>query len=159
MGNLNRTLKLVCATVIALSSSYAMACTCMYGGKFEIYSSSNPVIVRGTILSYGAKLRTNDRYFETVTIEISDIVKGNFQHSRVELQGDTGMSCFKYISSAAYPIGSEHLFSLSSNEPLQPLWGCGESSVQISGSVAEGIDGNGGGFYKIDLNELINLVR
>ena len=152
-------LRFACIVTIAFSSSYTIACSCMYGGIFQIYSSSQPVVVRGTILSYGAKLRSNDRYFDTMNIEITAIIKGNIQYNRVELQGDTGMSCFKYISSNAYPIGSEHLFSLSSSEQHQPLWGCGESSIRINGSIAEGIDGNRGGFYKIDLNELIRLVR
>ena len=159
MGILMKNLRLACIATLLLSSSYAIACSCIYGGKFQTYSSSNPVVIRGKVLSYGPELRSNDRYFETMTIEISDVVKGNIQHSRIELQGDTGMSCFKYISSSAYPIGSEHLFSLSSSEQRQPLWGCGESSIRINGSVAEGVDGNDGSFYKIDLDELISLVR
>lgn len=159
MKNRKKNLRIACLVTLVFSSSYAVACSCMYGGKFQDYSASYPVVVRGTVLSYGAQLRTNERYFETVTIEVSDVVKGTVQHSRVELQGDTGMSCFRYISSAAFPIGSEHLFSLSNSEQRQPLWGCGESSVRVRGSVVEGVDGNGGGSYRVDIDEFINLLQ
>jgi len=159
MKTRKKNLRIGCLVTLVLSSSYAMACTCMYGGKFQEYSASYPVVVRGTVLSYGALLRTNERYFETVTIAVSAVVKGTLQHSRVELQGDTGMSCFRYISSNAYPIGSEHLFSLSNSEQQQPLWGCGESSVRIRGSVVEGVDGNGGGFYRVDIDEFMKLLQ
>lgn len=159
MNSLAKIIQLACIVTVVLSSSYAIACSCRYGGKFEVYSSSNPIVVRGTILSYGTELRNDDRFFETMTIEISDVVKGTIQHSRIELQGDTGVSCFKYISLNAYPIGSEHLFSLRSTEQLQPLWGCGESSIRIKGSVAEGFDRNERGFYNIDLDELIGRIK
>ena len=149
--------RLVCTAIIAFYSSYVMACTCMYGGEFREYSQANPVIVKAKVSSYGERLRNNGSYFETMTVEVIEVIKGSIEHAQIELQGDTGMSCFRYISSGVYPISSEHLFSLSNIESTQPLWGCGESSVRIEGSFAEGVGRDG--YYKIELDELIELVR
>ena len=154
-----REMKPILAMIIALSSTYAMACSCFYGGKFQEYSASFPIVVRGTVSSYGDTLRNREGYFSTMYIDVSDVVKGDFSSNHVELQGDTGMSCFKFITNSQFPIGSEHLFLITNNQTTQPLWGCGESSVRIIGDFAEGIDGNGTGFYRIKLEELVDLIR
>lgn len=150
---------LAVASTVFASGSYA--CSCVSAGVFEVFAEQHPIIVRGTVLQHGERLPINSDYFRTMTIGVSNTLKGDFPHSTFEFYGDTGMSCLRYITLDDYPIGSEHLFILASDEALQPLMVCGESSLLINGDTVQGQvrDGNGYRTYEIDLNELLDRVR
>lgn len=150
---------LAIASTAFASGSYA--CSCAPGGVFEVFAEQHPVIVRGTVLQHGERLPNNSGYFRTMTIGVSNTLKGNFPHSVFEFYGDTGMSCLRYITLDDYPVGSEHLFILASDETLQPLMVCGESSLLINGDTVQGLrrDANGDPTYEIDINELLDRVR
>lgn len=147
------------ASTVFASGSYA--CSCAPGGGFEVFAEQHPVIVRGTVLQHDERLPNNSDYFRTMTISVSNTLKGDFPHSTFEFYGDTGMACLRYITLDDYPVGSEHLFILASDDALQPLMVCGESSLLINGDTVQGRsrDTNGYGTYEIDLNELLDRVR
>lgn len=149
----------IAASTVFASSSYA--CSCAPAGVFEVFAEQHPFIVRGTVLQHGEKLPNNSGYFRTMTIGVSNTLKGNFPHSTFEFYGDTGMSCLRYITLDDYPVGSEHLFILASDEVLQPLMVCGESSLLINGDTVQGQrrDANGDPTYEIDLSELLDSLR
>ncbi len=128
--------KLLLFAAIAISSSYA--CTCFYQGVFLEYAEAHPIVVRGTISGYGEPLRNDETYYESMTVAVNSVVKGTYPHRRIEFQGDTGMSCLRYVTERDYPIGSEHFFIVSDQAVQQPLLVCGEGSVLLTGERIEG---------------------
>ena len=161
MKILSSSMKTALAVTATLFMSASFACTCMYAGVFEVFAEQHPIIVRGTVRQHGERLPNNSRYFKTMTIGVSNTLKGNFPHDTFEFYGDTGMSCLRYITLDDYPVGSEHLFILSSDESLQPLMVCGESSLLINGNTVQGHTQDASGYrtYEMDLNELLDQVR
>lgn len=157
----SRQIKGLLATIAALSFGSSVACTCLYMGAFEEFAQSYRVVVRGTVLGYGEQLPNKSDYFKTMSVSVSESIKGEFAHSEIEFFGDTGMSCLQYITSEDYPIGSEHLFILESEGPVQPLLVCGESSVRIVGDSVEGqiLDSGVYSPYSKNLDEFLELVR
>lgn len=149
------------AIAAALSISSSIACLCVYMGTFEEFSKLHPVIVRGTVYEHGQALRDRPGFFKTMTVTVSDTIKGSFPHTEVEFFGDTGMSCLRYITLEDYPLGSEHLFILESDKSAQPLIVCGESSVLITDSTVQGHmrDANGYLTYERDLEEFLDKVK
>lgn len=149
------------ALVATISMSSGFACTCMFAGVFAEFAEQHPIIVRGTIHQHGEKLPNNSSYFKTMTVVVSETVKGTFPHTAFEFYGDTGMSCLRYIALDDYPIGSEHLFILESEESLQPLMVCGESSLLIQGDSVQGHIRDATGFhtYELKIDDLIERVR
>ena len=133
----------------------------MYMGVFEEYSKLHPIVVRGTVHEHGDTLPNRSDYFKTMTVTVSETIKGSFPHTAFEFFGDTGMSCLRYITLEDYPIGSEHLFILESEEALQPLMVCGESSVLITQGTIQGHlrDANGYHTYEQDLDEFLTKLR
>lgn len=149
------------AIVASASISSSIACTCMFAGIFEEFAAQHPIVVRGTVYQHGEKLPNNSNYFRTMTIVVSGTIKGNFPHTAFEFYGDTGMSCLRYITPDDYPIGSEHLFILESEESYQPLMVCGESSLLIHGDTAQGHvrDASGYHTYELEINDLLERLR
>lgn len=126
------------ALAAALWTSASLACTCVYEGPFTEFAEQHPIIVRATVQTYGDRLRNYSDRFETMTVTVREIIKGDFPHRQFEFIGDTGMSCLSFITLHDYPIGSEHLFILRDAESVQPLMVCGESSVEIIGGSIHG---------------------
>lgn len=126
------------ALAAALWASASLACTCVYEGPFTDFAKQHPIIVRGTVQSYGDTLRNHSDRFETMTVTVREIIKGDFPHRQFEFFGDTGMSCLRFITLHDYPIGSEHLFILRDTETVQPLMVCDESSVEIIDNSVHG---------------------
>lgn len=154
-------IKGILATIATLSFSSSVACTCLYMGMFEEFVKEHPVVVRGSIQEHGERLPNQIGYFRTMSVAVSETIKGNFAHSEIRFFGDTGMSCLRYITSEDYPIGSEHLFILESEESVQPLMVCGEASVRIVGNSVEGraLDSGIYNTYRRNLDEFLELVR
>ena len=161
MKTLSIHFRLLTSILVFASSGIAIACSCLYGGKFEEFSQTNPIIVRASISHYGNELRINTDYFENMVVKVSEVVKGELPHGDLVLQGDTGMSCSYYITVNRFPIGNEYLFSLTGSESVQMLPGCGESSVLINGAFVEGVELTDSGYdnYRIQLEEFIERIR
>jgi len=146
--------------VAALSFGSSLACSCHYMGVFEEFVKEHPIVVRGTVQKHGEQLRDQSSSFKTMSIVVSETIKGNFPHSEFEFFGDTGMSCLRYITLENYPVGSEHFFILESEEFNQPLMVCGESSVLIMGDIVKGYSLHGGySTYEKDLNVFLEQIR
>lgn len=105
----------IVATLIALSTSFSFACMCIFMGAFADFSKLHPNVVRGTVIGYGEELQNQSNYFKTMTVTVTESIKGAYPHDEVRFRGDTGMSCLRYITRDDYPIGSEHLFILESD--------------------------------------------
>lgn len=160
MNNISFKTKFILTVVTAFLYGSSIACTCLYMGTFEEFATEHPVIIKGTVQEYGEQLHNRSGYFQTMSIAVSESIKGSFPHSRLELFGDTGMSCLRYISSEDYPIGSEHLFILESDELVQPLMVCGEASVQITGETVTGHSLHSGyRKYERNLDEFLAQIR
>lgn len=125
------------STALFLSSEYSHACSCFYVGEFSEYSKEQTV-VRGKVESYGPKLSHGEGLYETMTVSIDKLVKGSFSYPTIEFIGDPGHLCLTYVDSDTYSIGSEHLFTVLSNDRKQGLGGCGEVSVLIAGNTVRG---------------------
>lgn len=118
-----------------LSSQHSHACSCAYAGEFTEYSKGHTVI-RGKVNSYG--LTPGGTGYETMTVSVDELIQGSFNHSMIEFIGDPGHLCLSNVNSVTYPIGSEHLFTVFSEDKKQGLGGCGEVSVSIIDGKVEG---------------------
>lgn len=157
-------LAFVVSVSFLLSPLTTMACSCIYGGVFAEYSTAAETIVRATITGYGPELSSIDNYYETMRVEVNDVIKGDLSQKVITIYGDTGMSCLSYITAEKYPLGSEHLIALPDNSDFQPLGapippkGCGEASVRVNGDQVEGVDLLNRGAYFYELGEFIELL-
>lgn len=116
-------------------------CSCFNGGKFTKYSESAS-IVRGAIQRHGPQFVFENNSYPTMTVLVSEVVRGNYSNSNIVFIGDSGVDCFAPITANIYPINSEHLFAVFAQSEQQVLNGCGEVSVSI-------VDGEvNGGFLR-----------
>ena len=120
-----------------LTPQLSQACDCTYAGNFAKFSQGQTVI-RGKIENYGPQLSHGETLHETMTVYVIDLVKGSYPNESVVFLGDPGHLCLTYVDSDIYPIGSEHLFILFSDNKKQGLAGCGEVSVGISKGRVKG---------------------
>lgn len=143
-------------------TSSAMACSCMYQGEFKEYATKRDGIIRARINSYGSKLSHGETLYESMIVEVTDVIKGNYSNSSLIFLGDPGYLCRAYVNSEQFTIGSEHLFSIfSSEKDSQPLGGCGESSVVIKGDYVEGYKQTNDGCksYRLKIADLIKFLQ
>jgi len=139
----NMRIKLNSLTIIILLfgfflPSVSMACSCTYGGKFSEYSSKSKGVIRAKIKSYGPRLPHGETLYESMVVEVIEVIKGKYKNHKLTLLGDPGFLCRDYVNAKRFGIESEHLFSLANEKTTQPLGGCGESSVVIKGNIIEG---------------------
>ena len=121
---------LLISSLFFLYSLPALACSCVWAGKFSDVSQNTPLIVRGRVQHYGPALPHGENLYENMTIDIVDIVRGQYEHQTLKILGDPGYLCRPYISSSTFPVEGEFLFALQ--QPQQqtvPLSGCGEYFV------------------------------
>lgn len=154
-------IKSIVIAVAALTVSTAVACTCFYAGTFEVFAKKYPIIVRAVVDSHGGRLPHNPTVYRTMTVTVSETIKGSFPHTSFEFFGDTGMSCLAYITREDFPVGSEHFFILEDDQPSQPLMVCGEASVSIHGDSIQGHNRavNGYDGYRMGIEEFISRIK
>jgi hypothetical protein len=136
--NWQRFAKVVGSFGLLVWSTYAVACTCAYGGVFEEYSK-DATVVEATIVSYGNKLSHNEALYSNMTIRIDKIITGKLKYETVILRGDPGDECLTYINSGIYKIGSKHLIAIFDTAKEQDLAGCGEVSVRVLDHIVKGV--------------------
>ena len=143
-----------------ISPQLSHACSCAYMGKFIEYSEGH-TIIRGEIKSYGPRLSHGEALHATMKVSIVEVITGSIPHTIIEFTGDPGHLCLTYVNSDRYPIGSEHLFTVHSQDKKQGLGGCGEVSVSIIDGKVKGfefVDGERVA-YSIDYDDFIKLVK
>ena len=146
--------------LLAFLPTIALACTCFYQGEFIEYSRSHPIVIKGRVAFHGQQLRNRENTFTSMLIEVSEVIKGSLDERTVELEGDRGMSCLQYITAEQFPIDSEHLFLLSSAQPVQGLGVCGETSVRVNNGIVEGMSRTSQGMqsYELPLEDVIERI-
>lgn len=142
------------------SSQAAYACSCAYIGSFINYTK-NGGVVRATIKEFGLKLSNGSTFYESMTVEVSQVIKGEYSEREITFLGDRGFNCRAYVDSERFKIGSEHLISLSNNDPIQPLGGCGESAVLIKDGKVHGEELINNKFesYSITLQDYFEMLN
>lgn len=139
-----------------------MACSCLYQGEFKEYATKRDGVIRARIMSYGSKLSHGETLYESMIVEVTDVIKGNYSKSSLTFLGDPGHLCRAYVNSKRFTLGSEHLFSIvSSEKDSQPLGGCGESSVAIKGESVEGYKQTKDGYkaYSLKIVDIIKFLQ
>ena len=158
-------LKIVLFITLSWAAFYTTtvtACSCRYGGEFKEYASKRGGVIRAKITSYGPKLSHGKTLYESMVVEITDVIKGNYSVKSLTLLGDPGHLCRAYVNSERFAIGTEHFFSVNTQESsVQPLGGCGESSVVIKGEFVEGIKRTNDGYqsYTLKIPDLIKSIQ
>jgi len=145
-----------------LISESSLACQCMYAGKFSEYTSHEDIgIVRAKVMSYGAQLSFGSTLYESMAVEVLEVIKGKYSHRDLYLLGDPGNLCRDYVDSKRFSIGSEHFISIANQKLVQPLGGCGESSVIIQDGRVNGIVIENEKYiqYSADLDEFIEEIK
>ncbi len=142
-------------------SSPSFACSCSYAGNFKQYTAGDSGVVRATVIEYGPRLSHGQTLYESMRIEVTEVVKGEYNNKHLTLLGDPGHLCRDYIDSKRFGIGSEHLISISSEDTTQPLGGCGESSVAIKDGQVVGVELKNNQLidYSMSLEEYIKLLN
>ncbi len=139
----------------------SMACSCAYAGKFIEYTSGGKGVIRAKVKGYGPRLSHGETLYESMMVEVTEVIKGNFTGRELTLLGDPGHLCRAYVNSERFEVGSEHFISLFNDKPTQPLGGCGESSVIIKGDLIVGreLTDNGYRLYTLKVPALIKLLK
>jgi len=127
-------------------------------GKFIEYASNRDGVVRAKVKSYGPRLSHGKTLYESMVVEIMEVVKGKYAQEELTFLGDPGNLCRGYVDSLKFKIGSEHFFSLTNKNVTQPLGGCGESSLPIKGDLIEGNE-LVGNTYKPYTMRVIDLIK
>ena len=146
-------------TIFLLQTSLSLACTCIYGGEFAENSARYRGVVRAKVIKYGRHHKED--IYKSIIVEVTDVVKGEFNHSKIKLIGDLGHHCREYAKAKKYQIGKEFLFVIGNNKKVQTLYGCGESSILIDGNTVKGYQLVGGSFkpYSMSLKTLTNKMK
>lgn len=134
----------------------------MYAGKFSEYTSHEDIgIVRAKVKSYGSQLSFGSTLYESMAVEALEVIKGKYSHRDLYLLGDPGNLCRDYVDSKRFPIGSEHLISISNEKLVQPLGGCGESSVIIQDGRVNGVVMENDKYiqYSTDLDDFLEEIK
>lgn len=139
----------------------SMACSCAYAGKFVEYALDGKGVVRAKIKNYGPRLSHGKTLYESMTVEVTQVVKGNYKAAELTLLGDPGHLCRAYVDSQRFEIGSEHFFAILDDDSRQALGGCGESSVIIKDDLVEGRELTDKGFklYTLKVSELVEALK
>jgi len=132
----------------------------MYAGEFKEFAKGQTV-VKGIVESLGSKLEHDEGLHATMKVSIRELIKGSYPYKSVNLMGDPGYMCLTYIDSKEYPIGSEHLFILFSQDKEQGLAGCGEVSVSISSGKIHGTKLTDKKFvnYSVNYDRFIKILK
>jgi hypothetical protein len=138
-----------------------MACSCPYAGKFIEYISGGKGVIRATVKSYGPRLTHGDTLYESMVVEVTAVIKGQYSGQELTFLGDPGNLCRAYVNAEKFVVGSEHFFSIANEKSTQPLGGCGESSVIIKGDYIEGKEliENSYQPYTMKIVNLITIIK
>ena len=155
--------------ILSLQSSASFACSCLDGGEFAKNSTRYQGVVRAKVIGYGDKHdlidihnnRSVPNLYKSIIVEVTAIIKGKLNHSKLELMGDRGADCREYADSRKYGIGKEFLFVISNEEQVQELAGCGESSILIDNDTVKGyrLTNNKYEAYSMSVDALIKEMK
>jgi len=144
--------------IVLCFPSLSMACSCAYAGKFIEYTSGGNGVIRAKIKGYGSRLSHGETLYESMIVEVTEVIKGNYTGRELTFLGDPGHLCRAYVNSERFEVGSEHFISIFNDKSTQPLGGCGESSVIIKGDMIE-LTNNGYRLYTLKVPDLIKLLN
>lgn len=149
------------AVLLALGTNDAMACSCAWRGSFIEYARQSPAVVKARVTNYGKRLSHGESLFESMTIEVVAVLKGDVSFRRIELLGDPGFLCRDYVDSGRFVIGKEYVIALHEESASQAFGGCGESWMEIDGEFVNGTDWSNGGprKYAMPLEDLLTALN
>jgi len=150
------------SVLLLLTTKNVNACDCSWGGSFVEMAKHSELVVRGKVLSYGPKLSHGDNLFESMTVQILDVRKGNHKSDSLVILGDPGNFCRPYISTELFIIEQEYLFALAkSNQDPQEISNCGEYWIAIDGNQVRGKKLKDGQYdnYQISLKEILKEIE
>lgn len=152
---------IVVTVLLTISFGDASACSCMSKGGFVEYADQSAGVIRAKVVSYGAQLSHGETLFDSMTVEVVVVVKGNIKFDSIVLMGDPGHLCRDYVDSRNFEIGSEYLIALHGDEAVQPFGGCGEAWLEIRDDVALGRVWEDSGIrnYSLPLQDLLKRIQ
>jgi hypothetical protein len=161
MNNRTEKFSIILLFIVLCFPVISMACSCAYMGKFIEYTSGGNGVIHARIISYGPRLPHGNTLYESMVVEVIEVIKGKYTEQEIIFLGDPGHLCRAYVDSQKFAVGSEHFISIGSEEPIQPLGGCGESSVIIKGDLIEGIEITDSGYepYTLKVHDLVKLLK
>lgn len=126
--------------------------------------SKGQTVIRGKIDSCGSKITySNDTFdYETITVTVDELIQGSFSYSTMEFIGGNGSMCRTNVDPDAYPIGSEHLFTVWKEDQKQWISEsqCREFSVSIVDGKVKGrkLGAKNWIEYSIEYDDFIKLI-
>lgn len=138
---------------LALDTS---ACSCMWKGPFLEMAAGSELVIHGKVIDYGKRLPHGDDLFESMTVEVVEVIKGEYKSKTITILGDRGADCRPYITPRTFGKSKEFLFALSATDKkVQPISVCGEFWIPVEAGVAKGVDMRVNEPYSIPLDELV----
>ena len=134
IGNIKIKFTTSLALVLSFPASSSFACSCINGGEFANNSQYSDEIIRAKVIAINYGKKSLGTFSKSMTVEVTDIIRGNFPHSELELIGDEyGVICGSRINSQK----REFLFDIHNLEEKQVFSECGESSVLIENNIVK----------------------
>jgi hypothetical protein len=133
----------------------------MSKGSFVEYADQSAGVIRAKVVSYGEQFSRGETLFDSMTVEVVAVVKGNLEFDSIVLLGDPGHLCREYVDSRNFEIGKEYLIALHGDEAVQPFGGCGEAWLEIRDDVALGRvwEDSGARNYSLALQDLLKNIQ
>ena len=156
-----RIVLIAAAVFVVAQSGDALACSCMSKGSFVEYVKQSDGVIRARVAGYGDKLSHGETLFESMTVDVVTVLKGDLRFESITLLGDPGFMCRDYVDSRNFVIGKEYLIALHTDESTQPFGGCGEAWLKLDDGIASGHQWNDGEWqeYSIPLVELLENLK
>ena len=124
------------ATTLVGTKSFACSCSPDYYEFSKV--AKGKIVIKGKVVGYGPKLSHGWFLNENMDVEGLEVIQGELSHSKLTFEGDKGADCLHYIDRTKFSKGSEFLLIVVDDEPVQYLWGCSETYLQVKDGKVHG---------------------
>lgn len=149
----------------------ALACSCEYGGNFIYSSYLSPIVIKGKVINMfyhfadGKKINSqnkeefenyliinNQEFYESIQIEIIELIKGIENRRIVEIYGSDGADCRAGVHD--FKIGNTFIFSLNyTTDSFSDLPNEKDNDFILRGCYETWLE------FKPDTNEVRGLIK
>ncbi len=136
---------LVFIACISLSARHVMSCSCGWDGPFlEVWADAD-LVVKVKVTSYGPKLEHGENLYESMRVEVLEVIKGEEEKTSLVVYGDPGNLCRPYITPHRFSLGKIYALAIypidmdiSTSNDGYAISICGENWLSIHDNEISG---------------------